>query len=147
MKVHMMMSGILMGLLVAGNVLAREGEGENKKAGHEAMPTSISGIWGEIKEYEVILKEIIDAGKFDKVHEAAFEIRDMVKALSEKSTTLASENLENVKAGSKRVAEIADQLDKYGDAGDKTQTEEQFQRLTKTLGYIESQYSTELLGK
>lgn len=151
MKTRMMVVGFLVGVLVAGNVLAGDGHDHGKEGGkenksHKAMPSSVSGIWGEIKEHEAMLMEIIAAGKLDKVHEAAFEIRDMVNALSEKSTSLAPENLENVKAGAGRVAEIASQLDKYGDAGDKTKTEEQFQRLTKALAFIQSQYSPEVLG-
>jgi len=146
MKTRMMVMGLLVGLLMAGAVLAHEGEDGKGNESHEAMPGSISGIWGEIQGHEAMLKETIAAGKLDQVHEAAYEIRDMVKALSEKSGALAPASLKNVKSASGRVTEIASQLDNYGDAGDKAKTEEQFQRLTKELAFIQSQYSPEILG-
>ena len=145
MKTRMMIAGFLVGVLMAGTAIAHEGEGGKENESHEAMPSSIAGIWGEIQEHEAMLKGTIAAGKLDQVHEAAYEIRDMVKALSEKSSTLAPANLKNVKSASGRVAEIASQLDNYGDAGDKAKTEEQFQRLTKELAFIQAQYPPEVL--
>ena len=145
MKVRMMLLGIFMGVLAVGNALANEGVEVGKEA-DEVMPASVSGIWGEVKEHEAMLKKTIEAGELDKVHLGAFKIRDMVKALSEKSAILAPDNLENVKSGSGRMAEIADQLDKYGDAGDNARTKEQFQRLTKVLDFIQSQYPPAELG-
>jgi hypothetical protein len=58
---------------------------------------------------------------------------------------LTAEKLENVKAGSERVGEIAALLDQYGDAKDKENTTQKFERLSKALDYIESQYSPEVL--
>lgn len=119
MKIRTMIAGFLVGILMAGTALAHEGEGGKENESREAMPSSISGIWEEIQEHEAMLKETIAAGKLDQVHEAAYEIRDMVKALSEKSSTLAPASLNNVKSASVRIAEIASQLDNYGDVGDR----------------------------
>lgn len=146
MKTRTMTMGFVVGVLMAGTVLAHAGESGKKNENHKAMPSSISGLWGEIQEHEAILKETIATGELDQVHEAAYEIRDMVKALSEKSSTLAPENLNNVKRGSERVAAIASELDKYGDAGDPAKTQEQFQELTKELAFIQSQYPAGVSG-
>lgn len=146
MKTRMMIMGFVVGVLMVGTALAHEGEKGKENESHEAMPSSIPGIWEEIQEHEAMLKETIAAGKLDQVHETAYEVRDMVKALSSKSTTLAPESLKNVKSGSERIAEIASQLDNYGDAGDKAKTQEQFQKLTKELAFIQSQYPAGVLG-
>lgn len=111
------------------------------------VPETVSSIWHEIKEHEEHLNETIKAGKLDDVHKMAFTIRDLSKALSEKSVDLAADQLAKVKSSVERIAEVADLLDKYGDAGDKVNTEDQFVRLGKLLQFIEMQYPHDVLLK
>jgi len=109
------------------------------------IPTTISGIWGEVKEGEANLSTIITDKKLDKVHEAAFEIRDLVNALPDKSIDLPADNLAKVKSNAKYVADIAKRLDESGDAGDQAGTEANFKKLQNFLKIIETQYSSQQL--
>jgi hypothetical protein len=109
------------------------------------IPATISGIWSEVKEGEGNLSTIITDKKLDKVHEAAFAIRDLVNALPDKSTDLTVDNLAKVKSNAKYVADIAKRLDESGDAGDQAATEANFKKLQNFLKAIEAQYSPEQL--
>ena len=110
-----------------------------------AIPATVAGIWQEVKEHEEELGKIITGKKLDKVHEAAFEIRDMVNALPDKSIDLPADNLAKVKSNAKYVADIAKRLDESGDAGDQAGTEVNFKKLQNFLKVIETQYSSQQL--
>lgn len=129
---------------IVGFALAAE-EGEHKE-GKEAIPATVTGIWQEVKEHEEELGKIIADKKLDKVHEGAFEIRDMVNALPDKSMDLPADNLAKVKSNARYVADIANRLDESGDAGDQAATEANFEKLRGFLKTIEAQYSPEILA-
>jgi len=117
--------------------LASAEDEENEHKGGTKIPATISGIWDEVKEHEEQLGKIIMDKKLDKVHEAAFEIRDLVNALPGKSA--------KVKSNAKYVADIAKRLDGSGDAGDQAATEVNFKKLQDFLKVIETQYSSQQL--
>lgn len=117
-----------------------ENEHEEHKEGAEEIPATVSGIWDEVKEHEEQLDNIITDKKLDKVHEAAFEIRDLVNALPDKSMDLPPDKLAKVKSNAKYVADIAQRLDESGDAGDQVATEVNFKKLQGFLKTIEAQY-------
>ncbi|MBI1871296.1 MAG: hypothetical protein HYS07_08905 [Chlamydiae bacterium] len=117
----------------------KEGEGE--------IPATLSGIWAEVKEHEEELGKIIADKKLDKVHEVAFEIRDRVNALPDKSMDLASDKLAKVKSNAKFVANLAKRLDDSGDAGDQVATEANFKKLQGLLKTIEAQYPAGVLSQ
>ncbi|MBI5024981.1 MAG: hypothetical protein HZC18_08325 [Candidatus Omnitrophica bacterium] len=119
---------------------ASAAEEHEHQEGKEEIPTTISGIWAEVKEHEEELGKTIAGKKLDKVHEAAFEIRDMVNALPDKSMDLPADNLAKVKSNARYVADIAKRLDESGDAGDQAATEANFTRLQGFLKTIEAQY-------
>ncbi|HLF17628.1 MAG TPA: heavy metal-binding domain-containing protein [Candidatus Omnitrophota bacterium] len=125
--------------------LASAAEEHEHKEGKEEIPAAISGIWVEVKEHEEQLEKIIADKKLDKVHEVAFEISDMVNALSDKSMDLPPENLAKVKSNAKYVANIAERLDESGDAADQVATEANFKKLQDFLKTIEAQYPPEIL--
>lgn len=104
------------------------------------IPDTAAGIVKEVKEHEADLGKIIADKKLDKVHEVAFAIRDLVKALPEKSTGLDAEKLGKLKSNAKFVASLADRLDKSGDANDQAGTESNFRKLQPILKEIESLY-------
>ncbi len=110
------------------------------KEGEVKIPATVGGIWAEVKEHEVQLGKMIAGGKFDKVHEVAFKIRDLVNALPEKSKDLPADKLAKVKADAKYVADIAKRLDESGDAGDKVATEDNFKKLQRLLKTTKSLY-------
>ena len=120
-------------------------EHEHKEGKAEKMPTTVAGIWSEVKEHEEQLGKTIADKKLDKVHEVAFEIRDMVNALPDKSKDLPADKLAKVKANAKFVTDIAKRLDDSGDANDQAGTEANFKKLQGILRTIEAQYPAESL--
>lgn len=117
------------------------GEEQEHKEGKAKIPNTVGGIWHEVKEHEEELGKIIAAKNLDKVHEVAFEIRDLVNALPDKSKDLAADKLAKVKANAKFVADLAGRLDKSGDAKDQVGTETNFKKLQGILKTIESLYA------
>ena len=126
---------------------ASAAEEHEHKEGKAEIPATIAGIWQEVKEHEEKLGNLITDKKFDKVHEVAFEIRDMVNALPDKSVDLPADNLAKVKSNAKYVTDIAKRLDESGDAGDQAVTEANFKKLQGILKSIEAQYPPEELKK
>ena len=76
---------------------------------------------------------MVKAKKLDQVHHHAFAIRDLAKALPAKSGSDMKKMVENAV---KKVSQIAEDLDKSGDAGDQAATEanlKKFEAALKTL--------------
>ncbi len=115
------------------------------EGGKAKIPDTVAAIWSEVKEHEEELGKTIAEKKLDKVHEIAFEIRDYVNALPDKSKDLPADKLAKVKASAKFVASLADRLDKSGDANDQAGTEANFKRLQTILKDIETQYPASML--
>ncbi len=140
-------------LLGSTMILAHEGEHEGMKMDSgmamDSKETSgdISDIWKEIKGHEEHLGQVIETNQLDQVHEVAFIIRDLTKALYEKSKSISSVKEAKLKVSVDEVSKIADRLDQYGDARDKAKTEEWFTKLQETLGAIEKQFPQGTLAK
>ena len=126
--------------------LASAVEEPEHKEGEANIPNTVGGIWAEVKEHEEELGKTIADKKLDKVHEAAFEIRDLVNALPDKSMDLPADNLAKVKSNARYVADIANRLDESGDAGDQAATEANFTKLQGLLKTVEAQYPPEILA-
>jgi hypothetical protein len=118
---------------------------EHHEGTAEKTPDTAAGIWSEVKEHEEELGKAIADKKLGQVHEIAFEIRDMVNALPDKSKDLAADKQAKVKAYAKYIADIAERLDKSGDANDQATTEANFKKLQGFLKTIEEQYLPEQL--
>jgi hypothetical protein len=136
--------GVALGIARLPAAWAAEEEHEHTE-GKMKIPDTAAGIWSEVKEHEEQLGKIITDKKLDKVHEVAFEIRDMVNALPDKSKDLAADKLAKVKTNTKFIADLADRLDKSGDANDQAGTEANFKKLQGILKTIEAQYAPEML--
>lgn len=119
---------------------------QEHQEGQEKIPATVSGIWAEVKMHQEQLGKIIADKKLDQAHEAAFEIRDLVNALPDKSMDLSADNLAKVKSNAKYAADIAKRLDESGDAGDQAATEANFEKLRSFLKTIEAQYPPAVLG-
>ena len=115
-------------------------EHDEHEGGKIKIPDTTAGIFKEVKEHEEELGKIITDKKLDKVHEVAFEIRDLVNALPDKSKDLAADKLAKVKANAKFVASLADRLDKSGDDKDQAGTEANFKKLQDLLKQIRALY-------
>ncbi len=144
MKKHTLVVGLL-GLALCALPSAWAEENHEHKEGEAKIPTTVGGIWAEVKEHEEMLAKTIADKKLDKVHEMAFEIRDLVAALPDKSKDLPAEKLAKVKANAKFVADLAKRLDESGDANDQAATEANFKKLQGILKSIESLYPPDAL--
>ncbi len=135
---------LLMGFGWAGsNVYASEGG--HDEAGEALVPETLQGIWHEVMEGQEHLEEIIAAGQLADVHKQAFHIRDLVQGLPEVSGELSADKQQRLQESVNRVAEIAELLDQYGDAGDAANTQAQADRLSKLLQYVETFYPEDAL--
>lgn len=123
--------------LIPTGLAAEEHEAHEGKV---KIPDNAAAIVAEVKGHEAELGKLIAEKKLNKVHEVAFEIRDLVNALPDESTDLAPDKLGKVKTDAKFVASLADRLDKSGDANDQAGTEANFKKLQTILKEIEAQY-------
>lgn len=119
-------------------------EEHEHKDGKAMIPDTVAGIWGEVKEHEEELGKAIAAKKLDGVHEIAFEIRDMVNALPDKSK-LDADKMAKLKSNAKFVDALATRLDESGDAKDQAGTEANFKKLRGILKTIEALYPAAML--
>ena len=116
-----------------------------EKEAQVQIPATIAGVWQEVKVQEGQLDKTIADKKLDKVHHFAFAIRDLVNAMSDKSTGLPAESLAKVKSNGTYIVKIATRLDESGDAKDQVSTEANFKKLQSFLKTIEAQYSPDAL--
>ena len=110
------------------------------------MPESPAGIWAEIQTRQADLAKTIEAKQLEAVHEKAFAVRDGVNALLAKSSDLPAEQVAKLRANAKFVADLAERLDKSGDANDLAATQENFKKLDGILKGIPALYPPGKLG-
>ena len=139
----------LLGLLIGVSRVppASAAEEHGHKEGKATIPNTVGGIWDEVKEHEEQLGKIISEQKLDKVHEVAFEIRDLVNAMPGKSKDLPADTLAKVKSNAKFVADLAKRLDESGDAKNQAGTESTFKKLQGILKTIASLYPPDALKR
>ncbi len=129
-----------MGLCAAIGFFAtqtRAAEHEHKEGeahGKVQVPDTLDGIWKEIHHHYQELKDTVKAGKLAEVHEHAFAIRDLGKALPAK---VPSEHKKHVENMVKKLSQIAADLDKSGDAGNQAKTEANLKKLDALLKEME----------
>ena len=139
----------LLGLLIGVSRVppASAAEEHGHKEGKATIPNPVGGIWDEVKEHEEQLGKLISEQKLDKVHEVAFEIRDLVNAMPGKSKDLPADTLAKVKSNAKFVADLAKRLDESGDAKNQAGTESNFKKLQGILKTIASLYPPDALKR
>lgn len=123
-------------------VSAAEHEGKTEQT---VIPATLPAIWQEVQTHEAELGRNIAAKQLDHVHETAFQIRDLVNALPDKSPELDAEKLGKLKANAKFVASLAGRLDESGDAKDQAATEANFKKFQQILKTIAGLYPPEML--
>jgi len=99
-----------------------------------------AAIWADIQAQVTDLAQLVKEKRLDEIHPVAFEIRDLVRTLPDKSKSLPAPAHKKLEAQVRVVDRLAEQLDKYGDAGNQPGTVRQHQALLKTLGTIKSLY-------
>ena len=117
-------------------------EGHEHKAGEKAkIPDTVEGIWKEIHEHHAELKEIVEKKQLEKVHETAFEIRDLAKALVPKAP---ADKKTQVEGTVKNIAKLAEDLDASGDAKDQAKTEANLKKLDGLLKVLGTQFGMKM---
>jgi hypothetical protein len=103
---------------------------------HETIkiPDTVDGIIKEIDKHYQELADTVKAKKLSEVHEHAYAIRDLAKALPAKANPDMKKMVENAV---KRVSQLAEDLDKSGDAGDQEKTEANLKKMDAALKTLE----------
>ena len=99
---------------------------------HETIkiPDTVDGIIKEIDKHHHELADTVKAKKLSEVHAHAFAIRDLAKALPAKTGPEMKKMVENAV---KRVSQLAEDLDKSGDAGDQAKTEANLKKMDAAI--------------
>ncbi|AWN72399.1 hypothetical protein LEAN103870_12680 [Legionella anisa] len=108
----------------------------------QTIPTTIPAIWEAIDQHAAAINKALADNQLDTIHQHAFAIRDLVKALPDLSKNLSEEQLKNLKQNVGYTEQLAKRLDKTGDANDKEGTEANWQKLQKVLVQIRANYAT-----
>ena len=118
---------------------AQAQEKHEHKEGHDhgkvKVPETLDGIWKEIHKHHQELADTIKAKKLAEVHGHAFAVRDLAKGLPAKVPADHKKHIENLV---KKVSQIAEDLDKSGDAGDQAKTEANLKKLDAVLKDMEA---------
>ncbi len=131
---------LAMGLCAAIGFFAsqtRAAEHEHKEGeahGKVQVPDTLDDIWKEIHHHHRELKDTVKATRLAEVHEHACAIRDLAKGLPAK---VPSEHKKHVENMVKKLSQIAADLDKSGDAGDRAKTEANLKKLDALLKDME----------
>lgn len=104
------------------------------------IPATSAEIWKAIDVHMNELHMAINQGKLNTVHQHAFAVRDLVRALPTHSAALSPAALAKVKTQGKFVDTLAERLDQSGDSGDKAATEDNTHKLEAVLKTIRAQY-------
>ena len=120
------------GLFGTQTSFAADKDKPDHKEGHEKVkvPDTIEGIWKEIHKHHEELAATVKAKKLSEVHEHAFAIRDLAKALPAKAHPDHKKMVENAV---KRISQIAEDLDRSGDAGNQATTEANLKKMDAAL--------------
>jgi YHS domain-containing protein len=114
--------------------------GNNRPAHTQASFLEAAATWADVQVQLRDLAELIRAGRLDEVHPVAFEIRDLVRTLPERSKALPAASLRRLEAQVRVLDRLAEQLDRYADAGKAADTARQEQAVRRTLAAIEALY-------
>lgn len=130
------------GAIVLGTSLALAGAGVNaaETEAKVTIPATPNGIWQAIDKHIATLNELTAQNKLDTVHEHAYAVRDLVRALPSRSQGLSAEVLTKIQANARFVDTLADRLDATGDAKDKAGTESNLRKLEAVIKQTRAQY-------
>ena len=141
-QVLMTTSVLAMGvvLLTGTPVLAQKAAARAPQSQKAAPFAEAASTWGDVQVQVKDLAQLIRERRLDEVHPVAFEIRDLVRTLPDKSRMLPAARLTKLGAQVRIVDRLAAQLDRYGDAGKQAEVARQAQAMTGALKTIQSLY-------
>lgn len=128
--------GLFAAIGLGGNqfALAQESKAHQEHKERIDVPETVDGIVKEIHKHQKELADTVKAKKLDDVHHHAFAIRDLAKALPAKTNSDHKKMVENAV---KKVSQLAEALDKSGDAGDQEKTESNLKKMDAALKTLE----------
>jgi len=141
MKIRMLLAmGLCAAIGLVANQTALAQELKEHKEGSEKVkiPDTVDGILKEMHKHDQELADTVKAKKLAEVHHHAFAIRDLAKALPAKAQPDHKKMVENAV---KKVSQLAEDLDKSGDAGDQTKTEANLKKMDAALKTLEEHAS------
>lgn len=106
---------------VCPSIFAQQGHDSTEKL-KVAIPATVDEIFAIVDEQVVALEKAIAVNELNKVHVMAFEIRDLLMALPEKTSALSTQGKSALISSLNKIKQQASLLDKFGDAGDLAQT-------------------------
>ena len=104
------------------------------------IPATPAEIWRAIDAQIAQLKVLVANNTLKTVHEHAYAVRDLVRALPTHSPSLSPVALSNVSAQVKFVDTLAVRLDESGDANDKSSVAANLTKLEHILNTIRAEY-------
>ena len=132
----LLLAALLSGTTAASIGLAKSAEVEIQTA----IPGTSTEIWRAIDGQIVELKSLVANNTLSSVHQHAYAVRDLVRALPSHSQGLSAAALANVGAHVKFVDTLAARLDASGDAKDKSSTAANLAKLENIVIAIKAQY-------
>ena len=129
------------GLFATQTFAADSDHGGHKDAHAKVkVPDKLADILKEIHKHHHELAAVVKSNQLAEVHHHAFAIRDLAKALPAKSPPDQKMHIQNLV---KKISQIAADLDKSGDAGDKAATESNLRKLDAALKSIDDMLGTD----
>jgi len=133
---------LAMGLCAAIGFLGTDitsAQEHKEHSGHDShykvkVPDTLNGIWDGIHKHHHELADTVKAHRLADVHHHALAVRDLAKALPSKVPAEHKKHIENLV---KKVSQIAEDLDKSGDAGEQAKTEANLKKLDAVLKDME----------
>ncbi len=131
-------------LLVSGGASAQTPKPKQPTAapniGAKIALTEAASTWADIQAQVKDLAQLVKEKRLEEVHPVAFEIRDLVRTLPDKSKGLPAANLKKLEAQVRIMDRLAEQLDRYADAGKQADTARQQQAVLRALATIKALY-------
>ncbi|HHS2910644.1 transporter [Legionella pneumophila serogroup 1] len=109
----------------------------------ESIPKTIPAIWEAIDKHAASINQVLAGDDLTSIHQHAFAIRDLVKALPALSEDLSEEQKKTLQQNLSYVSQLATRLDKTGDSNDKEGTQANWQKLQKVLTQLRALYPSD----
>lgn len=101
--------------------------------GERPEPKNVHEVFLQVDASTYVLEQVVLTNQLSKVHGVAFEVRDLLHFLPEKSQALSVEGQTSLTTSLKRIDQLASLLDKFGDAGDAAQTRQVLDKLAAEI--------------
>ncbi len=105
-----------------------------------------ASVWADVELQVKDLAVLVRERRLDEVHPVAFEIRDLVRTLPDKSRSLSAVARKKLESHIRIIDRLAEQLDRYADAGKYPETVRQHKAMLSALGTIKALFPTGALS-